>query len=345
MREATDRKTGSTQRSYLVGILLVLSAAVLWSLNGVLIKLIYDGGRGPGGVAIAFYRSLLAGLFLLPLARGKFRTLLRSGSASDAEPGAAVRRWPFRIRPAAIACVAFFTLMTVCFVVANTKTEAANAIILQYTSTCWVFCLSPFILHEHPRKRDLWVLALAVLGIAVIFAGNAAAGLFGLMNALAAGLFYALLTMMLRLLRDADAAAATVMNNLGSALLILPFVIVAGGFVVSQRAFLLLAVMGVVQFGIPYWLFSLGIARIPAYQAALITLAEPILVPVWTYLVLEEQVPGATMVGGAIVLAALVLLAVMSRRAGGSPKKSEPPGSMGEPRSAGDVPAKRGECT
>ena len=129
------------RRPYVVGIVLLLAAAVLWSLNGALIKLIHEEGRGPHGVTIAFYRSLFAGLFLLPLARGRFHTLQKKSSdrktqkTSPATPLLlfAIRHSLFSLRPAAISCVIFFTLMTVCFVLANIKTKAANAIILQYT--------------------------------------------------------------------------------------------------------------------------------------------------------------------------------------------------------------------
>ena len=54
---------------------MLLLAAFFWSFNGLLIKLVNQGGQGPDGLTIAFYRSLFAGLFLLPLAWGKFHTL------------------------------------------------------------------------------------------------------------------------------------------------------------------------------------------------------------------------------------------------------------------------------
>ncbi|MGB2987297.1 MAG: DMT family transporter, partial [Phycisphaerae bacterium] len=303
------------RRPYVVGIVLLLAAAVLWSLNGALIKLIHEEGRGPHGVTIAFYRSLFAGLFLLPLARGRFHTLQKKSSdrktqkTSPATPLSlfAIRHSLFSLRPAAISCVIFFTLMTVCFVLANIKTKAANAIILQYTSTFWVFGLSPWMLREKPRMGDIWILGLAMIGIVIIFVGNAATDLFGLVIALGAGLFFGLLTLMIRQMRDSDSAAVTVLNNLGSALLLLPAALLVGGLMVSTRAWILLIVMGVVQFGLPYYLYTLGLVRVPAYQAALLTLIEPVLVPVWTYLAVREKVPLMTVVGGGVILLALLL--------------------------------------
>ncbi len=298
----------SSRAAYTKGVLLLVAAAALWSINGALIKHVYAGGTGPSGVVIAFYRSLFAGLVLLPLARGNWPTLLRSGAA--AARGSSLRS----VRPAAIACVIFFTLMTVCFVVANLATEAANAIILQYTSTFWIFLLSPVLLGEKASARDIWILALAIVGIAIIFVGNASSGMFGLLNGLGSGLFFGLLTMMIRRLRNSDPAAVTVFNNLGSAVLILPVVLIAGGLIVAPSVWFWLVFMGVVQFGIPYYLFSLGLARVPAHQAALITLLEPVLNPVWTYVVVGETVPPATLAGGGVILVALAIYALVRKR-------------------------------
>jgi len=300
----------SSDKKYLAGTLLLLAAGVMWSLNGALIKLINHEGHGPDGVVIAFYRSLFAGLILLPLSRGKLHTLVRDNLN---RPSPASYKALFHLRPAAIWCVVFFTLMTVAFVVANTQTEAANAILLQYTSTFWVFGLSPWVLKERPHRRAKFILVVALVGIGVIFAGNASSDLTALLIALSSGLFFALLSLMIRRMQDCNSAAIMVLNNLGSALLIFPLVLFMDGLWVSQRSFLWLVLMGVVQFGIPYYLYTLGMSRVPAYSAALLIMIEPVLVPIWAYLAVGETVPATTIVGGSIILFALVMFVMMSR--------------------------------
>lgn len=322
----------SMGRSYLSGVLLLLLAAVLWSLNGAFIKVINQDGQGPDGLAIAFYRSIFGGLFLLPFALLRTRTghrLERAGRvlhAGPTEPGAPATASPAprsgQLHPAVpfvsvwplIACVLSFTLMTSCFVIANTLTQAANAIILQYTSTLWVFLLSPLLLGESARRRDFWILLLAILGIGIIFGGNANTSLSGLLIALAAGLFYGLLTLFLRKLRHIDAVKLTVINNLGAAALLLPFTILFGDIALAARTLGLLLMMGVIQFSLPYLLFSLGLNRVPAHQAALYTMIEPLLVPVWTYLAVGEVPLRATFYGGTLILAALSWLTFASWR-------------------------------
>jgi len=303
------------------GVLLLVGAALLWSLNGALIKLLVQGDHGPHGVTIAFYRSLFAGLFLLPLAWGRFQTLIRPATPESnplnqapsalARPGLsllAVFPSLFSLRPAALICVFLFTLMTACFVMANTLTESANAIILQYTSTFWIFLLSPWLLKEKPDRGDLWLLGVAMLGIAVIFGGQASTHLPGLVIALLSGLFFGLLTVCIRQMRDSNPAAVTVMNNLGSAVLLLPAVLWLDTLMLDRRTFYLLLFMGVVQFGVPYYFYTLGLARIPAYRAALITLLELVLNPLWALLAVGEKPPVTTLIGGALVLAALVVI-------------------------------------
>lgn len=340
MHNSVTDEADSGRGPYLVGVVLLFAAGVLWSLNGALIKLVFEDGRGPHAVTIAFYRSLFAGLFLLPLARGKLHTLANVKRSKRQNVNMSKRRnvkikgkteslknstvnspvLPFRLldfltflRPAAVCCVVFFTLMTICFVLAVTKTEAANAIILQYTSTFWIFALSPLILGEKPHLRDLWLLGIAMIGIGIIFAGKADTDLAGLLIALCAGLCFGLETMMIRLMRNSDSAAVIVLNCLGSAVLLLPAALFVGHLMVTPKAWALLVLLGIVQFGIPYYLYARALVHVPAYVAALITLTEPILVPVWTYLAVKEKVPATTIIGGGVILLALILFVRTAR--------------------------------
>ena len=96
----------------------------------------------------------------------------------------------------------------------------------------------------------------------------------------------------------------TVFNLLGSALVLLPFVHhlplpTAGQFIV-------LIVYGGMQLGIPYWLVASGLRSVTAQEAGIITLLEPLLNPLWAFLVSGEQPSSFTLAGGAFILGALV---------------------------------------
>lgn len=268
-----------------LGVLALLAAAALWSLNGPLIKLLNERGAGLPGVTIACYRSLLGGLLFLPLAVARWRTLRRVRPA-----------WP-------LASVATFTLMTAAFVIANTMTEAANAIVLQYTAPIFVFALSPPLLGERPRLSDGLVLLVSLSGVGVILAFQPPGQLAGVLVALLSGLGYGLLIVTLRGLREVDPTVVVALNFLGSGLLLLPAAALWGTLRLTQGQLGLVVLMSVVQFALPYALFSWALRRVEAHSASLIALLEAILNPLWTYLAVGERVPRATLAGGPLVLA------------------------------------------
>ncbi len=271
----------------------LLLAATLWSLNGVLIK--YVNQVGLSGLEIACYRSLLGGLILLPLGWRTRETLARVHWM-----------WP-------VASVTAFTVMTVCFVIATTGTEASNAIILQYTAPIWIFLLSPLILGESPSRRDAIVLLVAMAGVAVIFFGNPSA-LPILLIALTSGVGFGAVTLLTRRLRDVHPTMVTTLNMLGSGLLLAVFVLLYGSLRLTAEQAGLLVMLSVVQFTLPYVLFSWSLRYVQAYGASLIVLLETVLNPTWTWLFLGERPPTATLLGGPLILASVVLWTLLSRK-------------------------------
>jgi drug/metabolite transporter (DMT)-like permease len=66
-----------------------------------------------------------------------------------------------------------------------------------------------------------------------------------------------------------------------------------------------MAFLGVFQIGLAYVFLTRAVAQMPALDLALILLLEPVLNPIWTWAVRGEQ-PGAwTILGGAIIVAAM----------------------------------------
>lgn len=272
-----------SDRALLAGTLGLVGCSLLWSLSGVMIKSI-----AVEGVALAFYRSLIGGLLLAPLAWPNRRSL-----------GRVAPLWP-------LLALAAFTLMSASFVIANKLTAAANAIILQYTSPVWVFLLAPLILHEPTRRREWLAVVIAMCGLGIIVAGNPG-DLAGVSVALVSGFGYGAVTVFLRKLRPVHPAVVTTLNALGSALLLAPAVAIWSRFDLSLPQLVWVAALGVFQFTLPYVLFSWSLQRTPAAWAALITLLETVLNPLWTFLLLGERPPRATFAGGALILAAVIL--------------------------------------
>lgn len=279
-----------------LGVAALVLTAALWSLNGPLIKLLNAGGQGVDGLVIACYRSLLGGLLFLPAALRGWRTIHNAPLA-----------WR-------IGSVLAFTFMTSCFVMATTMTAAANAIVLQYTAPIYVFLLSPLLLRERPRWSEGAALLVAMAGVLVILLNQPPSDARGLLVALASGLGYGALIVFLRGLRAVDPWVVVALNFLGSGLLLTPAVLAFGSFAVTPTQLGVLALMSVVQFALPYVIFSWALRRVEAHRASLITLLEMVLNPIWTLLAVGEAPPRATLLGGPLILAGVVLWTVMTWR-------------------------------
>ncbi len=128
--------------------------------------------------------------------------------------------------------------------------------------------------------------------------------------AVALGLFsaitYATVVLFIRHLRHVDTAWIVVVNQSMTVLCLLPWVI-AWGIVPSGSQWLWLALFGALQMALPYLLFSWALKHVPGAEATLLTLVEPILVPVWAFLTRGEEPKAWTIHGAGIILLGLLL--------------------------------------
>ena len=269
---------------------LVLAAAVLWSLSGVVLKApafadLPVEGRGP---AVAGLRALFAALVLLPFVRPR------------------KIRWRLGLIPMVIS----FAAMSVLFISALMTTTAAATIFLQYTSVVWASLLGWLLLRERPGRPDAIAICCVVAGIAVILAKDHGSA-FGNGLALASGVAYAGVVVSLRALRNEDPIWLSFLNQVVSAAIILPwFLLRPIELSVPQIGWI--AFLGAIQLALPYVLFSVGVQQVPAREASILLLIEPVLNPLWVLLVWGEQAAIATWIGGGIILGGLVLRFVVA---------------------------------
>ncbi|HMP02183.1 MAG TPA: DMT family transporter [Gemmatales bacterium] len=284
-----------TGRALWRGRLLVLTAAALWSLNGLFGKLLtkpnpWNLGEPPvEGLHIAFYRCLFAGLLLAPL----------------------VPRSQITWRPLFLGMMLCFAAMNAMFVYALTLGTAATALVLQYTAPTWILLLGLWQ-GQKPHRSDVLVLVVAMLGVGVIVQDGIAAALttggprfWVVLLGLGSGITFGGVLLFLKKLHGHHAILLTVLNQFAAALLVLPFV-----FLVPQPTWPqlgVLVVFGVVQLGLPYVLMAQGLRHIPAQEAGLLGLIEPLLNPLWAYLVATEIPERSTQIGGVLILLALIL--------------------------------------
>jgi drug/metabolite transporter (DMT)-like permease len=287
----------------------ILCAAALFSTGGALIK-----GTSFGAWQVAAFRSGVAALalvLLLPAAR---------------------RGWSWR---AVLVGIAYASTVLL-FVHANKRTTSANAIFLQSTAPLFLLVLSPWLLRERLRPRDvLFMVALAV-GMALVFTGGdapqatAPAPALGNAMAAASALTWALTIVGLRWLARGDAgpaggaAAAAVAGNA------LAFGVGLGWALPVATPSLAdvatVAFLGVFQIGLAYALLMRGVHRVPAFEASLLLLVEPALNPLWTWLAHGESPSLGSLAGAAVILTATALHARAAPPAAANP--DSPPASL-----------------
>lgn len=274
-----------------VGLLLL--TALGWSLGGVLMKSVDWPPFAVGGG-----RGLVAAVFLLAV-RG--RTLR------------------FTWTPLQLGTALAFTGCTILFAAATKLTTAANAILLQYTAPVWVALLGAWLLGERARRADWWTIGVTFLGMGVFFYdGLQFNNLTGILLAIASGVSFAAMIVLLRKQGTGSTIEAVILGNLLGFLLGLPSICAAPW--PDHRSLIALLLLGVVQLGLPYLLYSHAIRHVTALEAVLIPVIEPILNPIWVLLVIGEKPSPLALLGGAIVLGAVTLRAVSSiRRATNEP--------------------------
>jgi len=271
------------------GVLLLLAAAILWSINGLFIKVLHE--RGVSGWAIAGYRSMFACLFLTPFVVGTVRSIRDRG-------------W-------VVAAVLAFTAMCATFVIATTQTSAANAILLQYTAPVWVFVFAPLITGERASRHQHVALGASITGVVIIFFWQFQPGQSGLMIGILSGVVFGLQTVLFRKVRHMEPLTLVWLVCGGSGAVLLAIAAATGQVVISGAAAGWICLMGVVQFGLPYVLYCVALNRLTAQQVVLIVLIEAVLNPMWVWIFRGEVPRASTLVGGAFIIASVCYLSVV----------------------------------
>jgi drug/metabolite transporter (DMT)-like permease len=272
--------------------LCIALAAVFWSLSGAFTRVLtHDAGLtlGPepvSGLSIAFFRALFGGLALL----------------------STVRRADLAFRRLMLLGMLFFAAMNASFVLAMAWGKSSNTILLQYTAPMWMYLASVWWLGEKPDRRSSRALLLGLLGIAVILAGGWTDAQLGVIAiALTSGFTYAGVLVCLRVLRDVSPRWLTAVNHLAAALVLVPVLCWLGWQALTPVQLGVLVLFGTVQMALPYWLVARGLRVVSPQEAGTILLLEPLLNPLWAFLVApaRETPSPFTLVGGACILGAL----------------------------------------
>jgi DME family drug/metabolite transporter len=218
-----------------------------------------------------------------------------------------------------VLLAAAYAATLVLFVRATKLTTAASAIFLQSVAPLYVLVLGHWLLGERVKRRDLGFMVAFAAGLGFLLSGTsvplASAPDPALGNRLAAasGVTYALTLVGFRYLRADPGAGVSsiVVGNVFAALATLPFALPLPPIGLADLG--VVSYLGIVQIGLAYLLLTRGMRHVPALEASLLLLVEPVLNPIWAWILQKEVPEAASLVGGAVIL---VTTALMTSRGG-----------------------------
>jgi drug/metabolite transporter (DMT)-like permease len=207
----------------------------------------------------------------------------------------------------------FLAISSGAFLLALNHTSVANVLFMQAAAPMLAALLGWVLISEPVDGRTWAALLLAGAGVAVMAAGSLDAGIAAVGLPLLMTASFAVVIVIARHRRDVSMMPATCASQVLVVVVCAPFVTLGS---VSGSDWAILAALGVGQMGLGLAFLTIGARLIPPAQVALISLLEVVLGPLWVWLAYGERPSSATLVGGAIVVAAVVVQAVAPMPAG-----------------------------
>ncbi len=285
----------AASRAHRRAIGLMIVAATLWSIAGVVTRQLTPSLQTDGRFEITFWRSLFAAIFvagyLFFIRREGLRPLLATG-------------WP------GLVSGAMWAVMFIAFMLALTFTTVANTLLVLSLGPLLTALLARVVLRSPIVPRTWAAIAAATAGIVWMAAQAAPAvtagrPLLGMLIAFAVPIASAINLVTLQKTRArVDLVPAVLLGGALSALLMLPL---AAPFQAAPGDVALLATLGFFQLGLPCMLMVVAARRLSAPEISLLALLEVVLGPLWAWLGAGEVPATATFTGGVLVLGALVL--------------------------------------
>ena len=271
------------KRRQAIGLLMV--AAVLLSSSGLLVKIITWQP-----LSILSGRSLLAAVvFWIFLRRPRLR-------------------WT----PVQIVGALGYVLAQLFFIMATKLTTAANAIFLQYTLPIYVMVFGYWFLGEKPQRADWIALIVIFSGLFLFFVDHLDFnGLTGNLLGICSGMAMAVLMLCMRKQKDGSPADTILLGNFMGIVIGLPSLLHENYSLFSIGV---ISYLGIFQIGLSFVLYSIAIRHVQVLESTLILTMEPILNPLWVFLVIHETPGPMACIGGLLVIGAVTVRAIVSAR-------------------------------
>jgi len=262
-------------------------AALAWSTAGVL------------------QRELSVGTATQVAGRALFATLALLGFVAVSRRQGLIR--PFAAMGRAELAVAVCTAVASgSFIVALNHTTVANVLFMQAVAPIAAALIGLIALHEAVSRRTAVAMVVALGGVALMVGGPGASVGLGIALSVLMTLAFALGVVITRHRRDISMAPAICLSQVLVLTAASPF---AHPGTIGAHDLALMITLGFGQMGLGLAFFTIGARLIPAAEVALITLLEVVLGPLWVWIATSERPSTATLVGGLVVMVAVVLQA------------------------------------
>ena len=271
-----------------IAVIEMLICAALWSIAGILIKLIPWTG-----FSVAAMRGLIAGITIaVYMALKKYRFILNKKTLITGMLSA---------------------MVYTCFVCSNKMTTAANAIVLQFTSPVFIVIFTTVIYKTGIRRADLLVVLFTLAGITLTFLDKLESGyILGNFVAVGAGMFMAGMFVSVGNCEREERFSGILLGQFFTFLIGLPSLIISKPeFTPAATAAIL--TLGVFQLGISYILYIKSSKYCPPLACCLLGAVEPLLNPVWV-MIFDGETPGLlAFIGGIIVIASVTVWCIFGK--------------------------------
>ncbi len=278
--------TSAEHRQHRIGLMLAAAAALCWSTSGLFVR-----GIQADLMTMLFWRGIFSGaavftLFLVMERRRSLQILRSLG-------------WP------ALGVALLSAAGMVTGIGSLRYTTVADAMVIYATVPFVTAALAYVAIGEKPSRSTLIGSTVALIGVGVMLWGAKMGGsLFGQFLAVLMTLSMAGFTTIMRKHRDVPMLPAMAFSAWICSLACFWF---AAPLSITPNDFLLCAAFGIVQNASGLALYTLGSRRIPAAEATLLAALEVPFTPLWVFVFLGETPSLQTLLGGGIVLAALLM--------------------------------------
>ena len=275
------------------GVVLVFVAAMAWSTAGLFTRVVSTDIP-----TTLFWRSLVGGLCVLMI------YVFRENKMD-------VKGW-FHFTLGEFVIAALSTSGMICFISAFFYTTIANVSFVYGIMPLVAFILAVVFLKTKVDMVSLGSCVMCAAGVMIIMWGvQDFSDALGIALALGMTFFMASLTIAAKYFPTANIIKATYLSGFLGALTTALFSSFGDTLLID---YFWLGLYGVVNLGLGFGVYLLGVQRTTVVAAALVGLLEIPLAPIWAWLLFAEEVGHKTIIGGAVILLATIMYIVMRKQ-------------------------------